>query len=280
MNTTTLYETLVKNNYLSEGENLKSPETFFTTAIYHQLDKIIAEFKLMKYLSHSGEKGREAEGILRNFLKTIIPGKFDIGTGFAVNDAATSNQVDILVYDKYSVPPIYSGYELIIQPVHSLAMVIESKMSLNSSQIEKCQSDAQIIKTLFDANFDYIYLQDQEREYTGPLTVLFAFESTLSINTIADKLNQSKNKGIDIVCVLNQGICIYYPEHESYSIIDASSHKFFGVTPEGYHITLHHKYFAQFISIILDRLNSFKAVKPNYTRWYMNSSIFTDFVIE
>ncbi|OCT16857.1 hypothetical protein A8709_00645 [Paenibacillus pectinilyticus] len=128
-------------------------------------------------------------------------------------------------------------------------------MSLNSSQIGKCQTDAQLVKSLFKSNFDYIYLQDQVNEYSGPLTVLFAFESATSIQTIADKLNESKDKGLDIVCILNQGICIYNPKHDKYSIIDASSHKFYGITPEEYSITLHHKFFAQFISFILDRLN-------------------------
>ncbi|OCT16856.1 hypothetical protein A8709_00640 [Paenibacillus pectinilyticus] len=68
----------------------------------------------MKYLSHNGEKGRETEGILTNFLKTLVPNKFDLGTGFVVNDNSISSQVDIIVYDKYNVLPIYSGFELII----------------------------------------------------------------------------------------------------------------------------------------------------------------------
>lgn len=221
---------------------------FSYNALKNYIDKMELEVQLIRKLSHSGEKGREAEGILKNFLIEMLPKKVSLGTGFVVNDQDRfSNQLDIMVYDGHATPPIFAGYENSIIHIDSLFSVIETKLSYRNDDncVYNPQYSANLVKRMslgeeetrehiknYDnpiySNYDfyskhYPYPRSElftEQVKQFPLCALFAYSTEIAdISTIIDYLNNDEklkkpdgkplHRGIDIICILNLGVIVW-----------------------------------------------------------------------
>lgn len=88
-------------------------------------------------LTHSGERGRNDEQYLRDFLKKILPNRFSIGTGFIVSsDQSTpgSGQNDIVISDQYWNPSLYNELAAEVYPVETVYATIEVKGVLEKAR--------------------------------------------------------------------------------------------------------------------------------------------------
>ena len=56
-------------------------------------EKIIAELDLITSIHHNGERGRECEEVVKNFLKDYIPDKFTIASGFVYTESRDRKSV-------------------------------------------------------------------------------------------------------------------------------------------------------------------------------------------
>lgn len=203
-----------------------------------QINKMITEVDLIKTLTtHSGEKGRENEEVLKNCLGKMLPRNWEISSGFVVNpqkDAKSgekaSGQTDIMIYSSHAAPPIFTGYQNSIIPIHSLACTIEVKTTLNDNAqlLKECLKPAERIKELYNE------VQGENKDLgkecgDAPLCILFCYESKLTLETIAETLNirfdeETKKRyepALDLVVVLNRGIVYrkgthYYGVHACY----------------------------------------------------------------
>lgn len=113
-----------------------SSKRLYVELLRGNFEKILTELDLVYKLTHNGEKGKEAEEILKNFLKKYLPQKYEVTTGFVHTDLGTSNQCDILLYDSMNYAPLYNGYANQIIHMSSLRGVIECTMRLNNRKIE------------------------------------------------------------------------------------------------------------------------------------------------
>jgi len=207
--------------------------SFLFKSLNAQVSKMITEVELIKSLTdHPGEKGRENEGVLRNCLETMLPRNWEISTGFVVNpktsiesDEKTSGQTDIMIYNSHAAPPIFTGYQNSIIPIHSLACAIEVKKKLKDSKqlLKECLKPADRIKKLYN---------DVKQENSGmdkpfgnaPYNILFCYESSMELGTIVDTLDNRQDEesgerytaALDLVVVLNRGI-VYRNETKYYS---------------------------------------------------------------
>src|SRR5690349_5776689 len=63
-------------------------------------------YEMMGGLSHQGEKGALREAFLARVLQGVLPTHFGVGSGLIVDRwNRQSNQTDIIIYDKRSIPP-------------------------------------------------------------------------------------------------------------------------------------------------------------------------------
>ncbi len=88
-------------------------------------------------LTHSGERGRNDEQYLRDFLKKILPNRFSIGTGFVVSsDLSTppSGQNDIVISDQYWNPSLYNELAAEVYPVETVYATVEVKGVLEKAR--------------------------------------------------------------------------------------------------------------------------------------------------
>jgi hypothetical protein len=88
-------------------------------------------------LTHSGERGRNDEQYLRDFLKKTLPNRFSIGTGFVVSanpSTPRSGQNDIVISDQYWNPSLYNELAAEVYPVETVYATIEVKGVLEKAR--------------------------------------------------------------------------------------------------------------------------------------------------
>lgn len=186
-----------------------------------QAAKMFEELKMIsKLYPNNGEKGREAESILRKFLTEVIPKKWEVGTGFVVDAKNNkSNQTDIFIYANEK-SPYYRGYEISLIPIQYLASAIEVKMKLTTDELIDSMVKFEKIDDMFNENGC-----DGKR----PLNILFCYSSNIKLSKIFDYLHHpeifekeikkaggSFKKTIDLVCVLDRGVVVKQKARDAY----------------------------------------------------------------
>lgn len=206
---------------------------FSNEALAHHVSKMTTEVSIIKEFNHNGEKGREAEGILKNFFKEMLPKKVSTGTGFALSNAGKyTNQIDIMLYDRHHTPPIFQGYENTVINIDSVFATIETKLTYynKASIVATAQKSANKIKRMalkeleteeqiellntddlkerlknnnylgYSRHFPYLKNQliNQTEGKELPLCILFAYSSNeKKIETIVKYLNKNNSLQVD-----------------------------------------------------------------------------------
>jgi hypothetical protein len=87
-------------------------------------------------IDHPGEKGRAGEHIVRNLIRSVLPKKFSIGTGFIVTSTGKrSPQIDIVLFDEQMNAPISLVGDIGVFPVECVYATIEVKHTLTSNTL-------------------------------------------------------------------------------------------------------------------------------------------------
>lgn len=119
------------------------------------LQRLRAEAEYFSRLTdHDPELGRLNETHLVRLLRTYLPPKIGIGTGFIASGGdkpKQSPQCDIVLYDTLNNAPLYKSDSWSIYPVEIVYGVIEVKTKLNKRELEdafrKCASIREMAKT-------------------------------------------------------------------------------------------------------------------------------------
>ncbi|AWK48158.1 DUF6602 domain-containing protein [Bacillus velezensis] len=250
--------------------DIERNKRLYVELLRDNFEKILSELALVYKLTHNGEKGKEAEEILKNFLKNYLPKKYQVTSGFVHSDLGISNQCDILLYDANNYPPLYSGYANQIVHMGSLRAVIECTMKLNKKKIEEDNRKINHLKTLYSKDIEI-----QEAMSREPLAILFAYKSE---GNILENLNKAENKYFDIVFCADGQLYIQKAESNMYTnnLVDDV---FSGETLHGYTFTKEQHAFSLFYSYLIDNLNiiTSKYDKYNMVQEYSKSSIYVDY---
>lgn len=248
----------------------ESNKRLYVELLRGNFEKILSELDLVYRLTHNGEKGKEAEEILKNFMKNYLPKKYEVTTGFVHTDMGISNQSDILLYDANNYPPLYSGYANQIIHMGSLRAVIECTMRLNKKKIEEDNKKINNLKALY--RNDAEIKESMSRE---PLAVLFAYKSE---GSILDNLNRLEEKNFDIVFCADGQLYALTSDANEYTnnLVD---NLFSGETVHGYTFTKEQHAFSLFYSYLIDSLNEITSEfdKYNMVHEYSKSSIYVDY---
>ncbi|WP_088186147.1 DUF6602 domain-containing protein [Desulfosporosinus sp. FKA] len=257
-------ELLTKSNYTPQ---------IFSRIICSHVDQIIGTLSIANEITHFGERGREAEGILRQFFEKALPKRFSVCSGFIYGASRISSQQDIIIYDNYNVAPLYVGESNEIVLINSVAATIECKTNLRNSSIDEIQEKCALVKAIHDPIQN---TSDSEKWPPKPICSLFVYNSESSLEAIVNKLNSSKYHALDIVCCLSAGISFYNKEIDQYTLT-TKEHILHGTTLDGKPITPSHHFFEYFYCWLMDRITEFKSVNINYIGQEMHSSINIDY---
>lgn len=175
-------------------------------------DQMLAESKEIReaYSTHNSSAGSKREGLAIKFLRTYLPRKFHVTSGFAIDsDGIMSKQSDILIVDDMSNVAFFpsSNNEHEQWPVESVYAVIEVKTMLDnkalSDAIEKCVA-FKSMKRVFLSK-DNLGLEQRIKD---SLFCIFAFDSpnlkTTIINLIEQTQGVDPEHHPDLIVVLNK----------------------------------------------------------------------------
>lgn len=121
----------------SKNESIKRTNKGPGVASYFSTVQKILELQrgiLTAVLPHFGERGRNDEQRLINFLKQVLPKRFGIGTGFIVSSdsqAESSNQTDIIISDELYNSTLHRELAAQVYPIETIYATIEVKGTLS-----------------------------------------------------------------------------------------------------------------------------------------------------
>ena len=95
-------------------------------------------FLATKDVEHNGEKGSLREAFVISLLQQYLPVQFGIGSGVVVDkQGRQSPQIDIVIYDKRTMPPILDKSGRGIYPIDAVLRVVEVKSVLDTSALSQ-----------------------------------------------------------------------------------------------------------------------------------------------
>lgn len=189
------------------------------------IDPLIDRLTLLtEHISHPGERGRLAELILSEWLRTILPNKYSIGTGFiaAIDNnqkLQLSSQQDIIIYDNHHCTPLWKTEIGGLYPIESVYATIEVKTTLTKGAkptkkrgkdsytphkgLYKCFSDIKRIRELAQYK-SYLELDKNQsiatfrtlQSSSAPRSYIVAYNIDEKIETL-DKLKKTVKSIID-----------------------------------------------------------------------------------
>jgi hypothetical protein len=180
--------------------------------------KLRAEFEFIRSTNpHPGEKGAEAEKVVRDFLNHHLPQRFRATSGIIIDKAnSLSPQTDVIIYDALTSPVYRYSEDMLMLPLDTVAVVIEVKSRLNKQEIEdgygKIAACKRLKKTPVSGGDQQATGSDLKSVAT--YGVIFGFSSDTSLATLAqhaERLNRQYEPSAwpDLIVLLDSGTISY-----------------------------------------------------------------------
>lgn len=164
-------------------------------------------------VAHNAEKGRVVEAIVKTALRAILPGRFSIGTGFAINAAGeTSSQLDLVIYDAALNAPIILEGGTGLFPIECIYGLVEVKSTLDGAAIKQAMKSIRKVR-LMSREKRYVQYGSEPDSVTGnPITTKSENQSRLPPRSYIFALS-TKFAAIDAVvdCIREN-----YPENDAF----------------------------------------------------------------
>ncbi len=114
------------------------------------LKRLKAEVELLNaIIPHSVTKGSQNEEALKNTIRNFIPKKYSIGQGIIIDSFGNaSKQIDLIIYDSYIYPSLFSQASTSLYPVETVVAAIEVKTFLGQEQLKKTAENTKSIMAL------------------------------------------------------------------------------------------------------------------------------------
>jgi hypothetical protein len=143
----------------------------------NRLDNIIGR-------DHWLSVGNYKESIVRNFLRSTLPKKYEVSTGFILSkdfkgNLIKSKQIDIMIWDSSNYSSIFRDDEFVIIPPEACRVIIEVKGKLKLSDISKTincfDQTSFFLGVEYNQGFNisrYIFAFDLEQNISFPSSVI------------------------------------------------------------------------------------------------------------
>lgn len=134
-------------------------------------------------LDHPVAKGDATEGNWIDLLQRHLPHRYDVARAFVVDSTgATSDQIDIVVYDRLYTPLLYNQDEQRIIPAEGVYAVIEVRQELDKANIEYAGKKAGSVRRLARTSARIVHAggQYEPRQATPILAGILTSQSAWS----------------------------------------------------------------------------------------------------
>jgi hypothetical protein len=164
---------------------------------------------LNKLIGHTGEMGSANETSLINLLVKFLPKRYSIGSGIVIDkEGNRSNQIDVIVYDSYYHPELFSQGAAYLYPVDVVYMTIEVKTTVTKRIMEDAIENVASVKRLKFIESPIYELKGDSytiSKTSPPIGIIFGFNSTTNFDTFESWISSNipKNEMFDLCYILN-----------------------------------------------------------------------------
>lgn len=182
-----------------------------------------------KQLIHPGEFGTHREQICKDYLRSIIPMRLDLGSGFIITDKGdVSTQIDVIIYDRNNTPLIENSEKQRFYPVETVAGIVEIKSDLSKSELKialnklarnkklkENMSNPSKIKRERDGKFDPINFP-----YDNIFSLLICNKLTFDLEKLSEEIDGFYENDIqpwqkhNLVLSIEDGLLAYYDKNK------------------------------------------------------------------
>jgi len=147
--------------------------------------------KLNNLYSHTGIKGDANEKVLINFLRSFLPGRYQIEKKNVLLDknGVESKEQDIIIWDSISHPRIFTGTKFFL--MESVLATIQVSTTLDQGKLEKDMCKIQHLRRL--EHFKRV-TGDKDKQVHPPLCYIFAYN-------MGWKKRKSLIKNVEKICI-------------------------------------------------------------------------------
>lgn len=182
--------------------------------------QMLAEIEsISEQMHHQGEKGRNNELVLAEFLKQHLPSRYTVSSGKVVAAGGReSGQVDIIIHDRMYTPAFVLARAWSLVPVESVLAVISVKTTLTKPELKDALASIQSVRDLprkaaitVRGN---LMARIPEEDVLRPRAYVFAFRSKWKgpegvrrafVDVIADVNDNLRPNGL---CIMSQACLI------------------------------------------------------------------------
>lgn len=105
--------------------------------------------RALKSIEHAGVKGAVNEDHWIEVLRSYLPNRYEVATGFVIDSkGARSEQIDIVIFDRHFTPTLLDQQNHRYIPVEAVYAVFESKPHIDKSYLEYAGQKAASVRKL------------------------------------------------------------------------------------------------------------------------------------
>lgn len=173
-------------------------------------------------VEHSGALGAATEDDWLHVLKDHLPHRYQADRAFVIDSSgATSDQIDIVIYDRQYSPFLYNKASQRFVPAESVYAILEVKQDLNKDHVEYAGQKAASVRCLTRTSVPIPYAEGEYRARPLPRIIagLLVYKSSWSppfgdaFHDVLGTLDEQEQ--LDIGCSLMEGAfeASYEAEH-------------------------------------------------------------------
>ena len=112
--------------------------------------KMVGEFSAIREaLDHGGALGDETELAWRDFIRRVLPTRYQVCDGFVVDaQGLRSDQIDIIVFDRHYSPPLFQAGNVQYVPAEAVYSVFEVKQRIDKKTLRQACAKVSSVRRL------------------------------------------------------------------------------------------------------------------------------------
>ena len=183
---------------------MKKQRNPILNGVASRIRQLLERYEESKTIQHDTTKGNLREAYLRQFLADFVPHTFAIKSGFVTDCRGDdiSPQIDLLVFDKTSIPGFTLSEFITVVPLEAVRLGIEVKSHLKSSDYSQIKRQQDAIRRM---RFAWA-TPDRKYMHTagcpGISQIVFAFDSDCSKETLFGWFNDEP--ALVAICVVGK----------------------------------------------------------------------------
>jgi hypothetical protein len=173
-------------------------------------------------IDHMGERGRNNELVVAEFLKQHLPHRYTVTTGkVSAAGGLKSKQIDLIIHDRLDTPTLVDGLGFSFAPVEKVYAVIAVKTTLDRGELADAMTSIQSVRELPRTAAFYRTPRETFRvpdhAVLRPRALIFAYKTTWSspesanaafVSCLENVADPFRPNGI---CVLDQCFIVRKP---------------------------------------------------------------------